>query len=122
MQRPGLNRDCAPSIIFPSFQFPGLICFGGAFFSLILPNRAGRDGVTDFLVDATLMVASSSVRGETVSIVNTSSHDNHSPRSPRSIEGNKTSRMTRVRCDHRAIILPFVIDIPLVESIVAISE
>jgi len=44
-----------------SFQLPGLACFGGAFLSFILPNACGREGVTDFLVEATLMVASSSV-------------------------------------------------------------
>jgi hypothetical protein len=47
-----------------SFQFPGLACFGGAFFSLILPNACGREGVTDFFIEATLMVASSSVAVE----------------------------------------------------------
>lgn len=44
-----------------SFQLPGLTCFGGAFRSLILPNACDREGVTDFLVEATLMVASSYV-------------------------------------------------------------
>jgi hypothetical protein len=43
-----------------SFQLPGLACFGGAFLSLSLPNDWGF-GVADFLVEATLMVASSSV-------------------------------------------------------------
>ena len=46
-----------------SFQLPGLACFGGGFLSLILPKDCGR-GVTDFLVEATLMVASSSAGRE----------------------------------------------------------
>ena len=48
-----------PSRTVASFQLPGLACFGGALRSLILPVDCGR-GVTDFLVEATLMVASSS--------------------------------------------------------------
>ena len=52
-----------PSTILASFQLPGLACFGGIFLSLSFPNDWGR-GVTDFLVEATLMVASSSGRVE----------------------------------------------------------
>jgi len=51
------------STILASFQLPGLACFGGIFLSLSFPNDWGR-GVTDFLVEATLMVASSSGRVE----------------------------------------------------------
>jgi hypothetical protein len=52
-----------------SFQLPGLACFGGAFLSLILPNAWGLEGVTDFLIEATLMVASSSAATLRESIV-----------------------------------------------------
>lgn len=50
-----------PSMTAASFQLPGLTCFGGGFLSLILPKACEREGVTDFLVEATLIVASSSV-------------------------------------------------------------
>jgi hypothetical protein len=53
-----------PSRTLASFQLPGLACFGGALRSFILPNDCGREGVTDFLVEATFMVASSSVVAE----------------------------------------------------------
>jgi hypothetical protein len=56
------NGSCGkPSRTAASFQLPGLACFGGAFRNFILPNDCGLEGVTDFLVEATLMVASSSV-------------------------------------------------------------
>lgn len=61
---PGSDGDARePSTMLASFQLPGLACFGGIFLSLSLPNDWGR-GVTDFLVEATLMVASSSGRVE----------------------------------------------------------
>ena len=43
-------------MILPSFQLPGLLCFGAGFFNLMLPSRT----CLDLLPDATLMVVASS--------------------------------------------------------------
>jgi hypothetical protein len=50
-------------MILPSFQFPGLLCFGAGFLSFITPSRC-----LALLAEATLMVVASSSAARAMSV------------------------------------------------------